>query len=84
MGLQEWGCYSSTDSVFACTHGTLSACDWMPVLALWSGWSLRVNDMKGAMLYNHGFLVGEGREEKGQEDVRMNASKEFCLCWSVR
>lgn len=21
--------------------GTVSACDWMPVLALWSGWSLR-------------------------------------------
>lgn len=20
--------------------GTVSACDWMPVLALWSGWSL--------------------------------------------
>lgn len=27
--------------------GTVSACDWMPVLALWSGWSLRCRTASG-------------------------------------
>lgn len=40
--------------------GTVSACDWMPVLALWSGWSLhcgtaRVNDTEGVALCEGGF-----------------------------
>lgn len=40
--------------------GTVSACDWMPVLALWSGWSLhcgtaRVNDAEGVALREGGF-----------------------------
>lgn len=42
--------------------GTVSACDWMPVLALWSGWmelalwKLRVNDTERVFLLAGGCL----------------------------
>lgn len=56
MGLQEWGYNSSNDRVLACMHGSLSACDWMPVLALQSRWSLQLNYIERVMVYNGSFL----------------------------
>lgn len=61
--------------------GTVSACDWMPVLALWSGWSLHCGT---ASEWHGGVDVIQGRFFWGGISVvslRMNASrKRFCLC----
>ena len=40
MGLLQRGAVPPMTVCLPVRMGTVSACDWMPVLALWSGWSL--------------------------------------------
>lgn len=81
-GLQGWGHHSSADSVFACVRETVSAWDWIPVLALGLGWGLHcgtVSEWHGWWDVFHFLFYFEGR---GICVVSpgMNASKRFCLC----
>lgn len=84
MGLLR-GCLPPMTVCLPVRMGTVSAWDWMPVLALWSGWSLHCGT---ASEWHRGGDVVRGRFLVFVVSLRMNASKKkkkkkgsVCAVW---
>lgn len=81
-----WGAIPPLTVCLPVRMGTVSACNWMPVLALWSGWSLHCGTAsewhsKGDVILGRFIFLFEGG--LCVVSLRMNASKKFCLSWLI-